>query len=616
MNKKLFHVLTIFLAAFIMVVAVAQGVFAREEEGNGQLRAAAATQQNGFRSLTGEAARNFSVPTDMRQTAREDLHQYGVIAQRYHQYYGQARVLGGQMTTYDKGAERIIVGAHYAGLLGTNNIVLSGADAEAAAHSAISNGEAQRRSGEWFTELMIDPKNGVYFYAVDNQQFDARWISWVNAENGEIINQFDALTSGSGVGVDGNVKDMTGLTTYSGGSYKTDNGAFKTYDANNSSNQLPGTLGSDADDYWTDGAMVDAHFFADVTSSYYANTHGQSWQQITGISVAKSSVHVGNNYDNAYWNGSQMAYGDGSCLSNPSGGYFLPLSGDLDVVAHELSHAVTEKTSGLIYQNESGALNEAFSDMMGTSVEYYHGSGNWYLGEDIGCNAYSAGLRSLSNPSEMGDPTHYADRYTGTSDNGGVHTNSGIANHWFYLLSEGGQNAVNNRASGTNVQGIGINAAEQVAYLGITALSSGSDFCDARSSTIAVAGGNAANVSDAWDEVGVDEALCGGGTPPPPSGSCAGTTFTGSLSSGGSDYYTLDSFRGTQMGDLTAANGTDFDLYLFKWNKRRGWRQVASSTSATSIESITYSSSKSADYQWEVRSYSGSGSYEFCFDTQ
>ncbi len=110
-------------------------------------------------------------------------------------------------------------------------------------------------------------------------------------------------------------------------------------------------------------------------------------------------------------------------------------------------------------------------------------SGNWTIGEDI--TPGSNGIRNMANPNEDGDPSHYADRYTGTSDNGGVHTNSGIANHWFYLLVNGGRNANSNRASGTDVHGIGMQAAEDIAFLGFTALTPTASFCDARSATIA-----------------------------------------------------------------------------------------------------------------------------------
>ena len=114
-------------------------------------------------------------------------------------------------------------------------------------------------------------------------------------------------------------------------------------------------------------------------------------------------------------------------------------------------------------------------------------------------------------PARTATPSHYADRYTGTSDNGGVHTNGGIANHWFYLLVDGGQNANLNRRDGVAVQGIGLAAAKEIAFDGFTALPATADFCAARGSTIAVAGGYSTSVAAAWDEVGVDEALCSGG---------------------------------------------------------------------------------------------------------
>ena len=129
----------------------------------------------------------------------------------------------------------------------------------------------------------------------------------------------------------------------------------------------------------------------------------------------------------------------------------------------------------------SGALNEAFSDIMGTSAEYFYGTGNWSIGEDIDIyDADGDGIRSMSDPTIFGDPSHYADRYTGTSDNGGVHTNSGIANHWFYLLVVGGQNADPDRATGVNVFGIGLDAAESIAYKGFTGLTTDATFCAAR----------------------------------------------------------------------------------------------------------------------------------------
>lgn len=142
-------------------------------------------------------------------------------------------------------------------------------------------------------------------------------------------------------------------------------------------------------------------------------------------------------------------------------------------------------------------------------IEFDYGSGNWTIGEDV--TPGDNGIRNMANPTEDGQPSHYADLYTGTDDNGGVHINSGIPNHWFYLLVNGGQNAKPERASGTNVEGISLVNAEQIAYLSFTGLPETANFCDARSATIATATslGVQNNTADAWDEVGVDSALCG-----------------------------------------------------------------------------------------------------------
>ena len=135
----------------------------------------------------------------------------------------------------------------------------------------------------------------------------------------------------------------------------------------------------------------------------------------------------------------------------------------LDVVSHELAHGVTDHTSGLIYQNESGALNEAFSDVIGVSVEFFMAESgrhrpeqaDYLVGEDV---RKPFGFRSLVDPLRYGDPDHYSIRFLGSSDNGGVHTNSLIAGHAFYLAIEGGIN----RTSGLSVRGVGSQNRAQV----------------------------------------------------------------------------------------------------------------------------------------------------------
>jgi thermolysin len=194
-------------------------------------------------------------------------------------------------------------------------------------------------------------------------------------------------------------------------------------------------------------------------------------------------------------------------------------AGALDVVGHELTHGVTRFTSNLIYQNEPGALNEAFSDIMGTSIEFYFqppGSGSmqadYLAGEDIATAASFPlnGIRSMQNPTAYGDPDHYSVRYTGTQDGGGVHINSGIVNHAFYLAIEGGIHRL-----GARVPGVGAANREQIEkvfYRAFTAfLVPSSNFAAARAATIRAATelypsnpAVAAAITQAWAAVGVN----------------------------------------------------------------------------------------------------------------
>jgi bacillolysin len=476
---------------------------------------AAGAETGGFRALNGMEAKNFEIPSDMVLATQEALKTTSSGAQlsveRYRQYFGDAEVLGGQMTVYGADGETLaVIGGHYDNLSPQNMVALSANEAQKAARDQLGRG------GEWFTQLMLNPESERFYYEVENKRYDSRWFYWIDAEDGSIVNAYDGLAHGSGTGVLGDIKDLSGLTTNNGGQYQliSADGRQTTYDARNRS-RLPGVLATDGDDDWDSGgrtspghpAMVDAHFYARITDGYFQSTHSFDWLNYYPQGMV-SSAHVKRNYNNAYWNGSQMAYGDGDGLN------FIELSGDLDVVGHELTHGVTDATSDLIYQNESGALNEAFSDIMGTAIEFSFGTGNWTVGEDI--TPGDNGIRNMADPGEDGDPSHYAERYTGTGDNGGVHINSGIANHWFYLLVNGGQNSDPGYASGQNVQRIGIAAAENIAFLGFTALTATSDFCQARDATISIAGSSTANVADAWDEVGVDDALCSGSGDPGP----------------------------------------------------------------------------------------------------
>jgi Zn-dependent metalloprotease len=220
-----------------------------------------------------------------------------------------------------------------------------------------------------------------------------------------------------------------------------------------------------------------------------------------------------------------MVYLDGD------GFRFNNFAGALDVVAHELTHGVTEFSWNGIYERESGALNEAFSDIMGASVEsYVEPAGNgrkmadWFLGEDLTFvfDPPHNALRSLENPSLFChggfgcDPDNYRKLFnppscSDSNDNCGVHINSGIANQAFYLLVQGGRN----RTSGISVTGLGFASrerAEKIFYRGFTAyLTPSARFADARRATIRAAddlfgAGSVESVQTAaaWTAVGVE----------------------------------------------------------------------------------------------------------------
>ncbi len=265
---------------------------------------------------------------------------------------------------------------------------------------------------------------------------------------------------------------------------------------------------TDSDNNWTttnpalDEYATDAHWGAEMTYDYFWLQHGRNSIDGAGFAL-KSYVHYDNNFVNAFWDGSRMTYGDGN------GGTITPLT-SVDIAGHEVSHGLTTFTANLIYQDESGALNESFSDIFGTCIENYArpSNWNWTIGEDIGTT-----LRSMSNPNQYSDPdTYFGNNWQplGGPDNGGVHSNSGVQNYWFYLLTIGG-NGTNDNGDGYNVTGQGFVTAGQIAFRNLTVyLTPSSNFHDARFyailSAIDLFGPCTPEVeatTDAWYAVGV-----------------------------------------------------------------------------------------------------------------
>ncbi len=210
---------------------------------------------------------------------------------------------------------------------------------------------------------------------------------------------------------------------------------------------LPGTLiRSEGQAASGDPAIDEAYRYSGDTWDFYYKVLNRNSLDDQGMKLV-SSVHAGIDYDNAFWDGVQMVYGDGDGI------IFQRFTQSIDVVAHELTHGVVQYTSGLEYHDESGALNEHFADVFGTLVKQYKknqtaAAADWLIGADILVPAPTrTALRSMKAPGtaftgdpDMGDdpqPKHYSKRFKGTQDNGGVHINSGIPNHAFYLAATG-----------------------------------------------------------------------------------------------------------------------------------------------------------------------------------
>lgn len=370
-------------------------------------------------------------------------------------------------------------------------------------------------------------------YPTTRTQDPSRFRVYVDALNGKIIGMENRIMDvgpavGSGIGVDGVSKT---LSTYESagqfylGNYpipSSQNITIKTYTANTSTT-LPGLLVRDpnSDNTWTDPAAVDAHYYGNYVVNFYRNKFGNfSWFAGSGFNTSGglvSTVHYDMAYDNAFWDGSQMVYGDGDVL-------FYPLSGALDVVAHEITHGVTEAITSLSYCKEPGALNESWSDVMGMFNAMEYGDSSAYLiGHTImkiatkpNYQAYYA-LRRMDDPTfrsdaypendynladplnNWGQPAHTSEKYVAGcwpwTDNGGVHINSGIPNKAAYLI-------VSNPA-------VGLAKAEQIYYQAMFYLTSDAQFTDGRNAVelattdLYGSGAELAVVQQAFDTVGI-----------------------------------------------------------------------------------------------------------------
>ncbi len=278
------------------------------------------------------------------------------------------------------------------------------------------------------------------------------------------------------------------------------------YDMKESSNRfrLPGDLVRTEDDGPVDDEAVnEAYDYAGATYDFYKEVFDRNSLDGQGMALI-STVHYGRRFNNAFWNGEQMTYGDGD------GTIFVRFTKSLDVAGHEMSHGIVQHTANLIYENEPGALNEHFADVFGILVEQWRmkqtvADSEWFIGGEImapelgvkGLRTFTAGKAFENNPVLGSDrqPKHMDGKYTGADDHGGVHLNSGIPNHAFYLVA-------------TGLGGNAWETAGDIWYHTLLMLNRFSAFQEAAEVTHDVAGRRhgaevAQVVKSAWEQVGI-----------------------------------------------------------------------------------------------------------------
>lgn len=457
-------------------------------------------------------------------------------------------------------------------------------------------------SGE--TDLVPASLRLAYKFDVYAHEPVSRKYVFIDALTGSVLGERELIreSNANGTATTAYSGSQTITTDYTGTLFRlreinrgTGNGTINTYNLMQGVTYGAATDFTDADNLWNnvnpakDEYATDAHWGTEKTYDYFLQKHNRNSIDNLGFPLL-SYVHYSSNYFNAFWDGTRMTYGDG----NATDGY-KPLT-SLDVCGHEITHGVTEHTSNLVYSYESGAMNEGFSDIFGTAIEWFarQASADWLIGGDF----YT--IRSMSNPNAYAHPDTYLGTYwyTGGGDNGGVHYNSGVLNHWFYLLVNGGS-GTNDHGASYSVSGIGMNDAAAIAYLLNTSyLVSTSNYADARLLGIQAAqylfgsmSNQAVQTANAWTAVGLYGATC--------------SDVTGLLSSGisetgaelswdptpGAYYYQIDykAQSSSTWIHFSGTTATHVNLYGLASTTPYDWRVKSSCSSNYSVAQFTTS---------------------------
>jgi PKD repeat protein len=451
----------------------------------------------------------------------KNIDQEGFTHEKYQIHYKNIRVEGAVYSIHSRNGQIYSANGEY--ILGNNIQVIPQIKETDAFENAKTFTNATKYS--WDSGLQPRPKGELVILPVGNNyvlsyKFDiyaltplSRYYVFIDANSGKVNKSINRIQDIDAKG--------TAETMYNGiVNIATDSmsmiyvlresgrgGGIETYNLNHTENYPSAKDFTDGDNYWDDktdhnNAAYDAHFGAEATYDFYYNKFGRNSYDGNGAKLV-SYIHYSNNYVNAFWNGSYMTYGDGD------GSNYLPLT-PIEVVAHEITHAFTEHTAGLIYAGESGALNESFSDIFGVTIDFIKNpkTANYLMGDAM--STTHTPFRSMQDPNAYGNPDTYKGQYWDFDEE--VHQNSTVMSYWYYLLCEGG-NGVNDLGNSYHVNGIGRDTASRIVYRNLTVyLTPSATYEDARFYSIKAAedlyGGCSKQmkaVTDAWYAVGVGD---------------------------------------------------------------------------------------------------------------
>ena len=435
-----------------------------------------------------KAAYEMKNPAGEMKLMRLDQDELGMRHLRMNQSYEGLRVYGSELIAHFSadGVLTAINGLYVDNISLDPTPRLSETEALDAAASDLASFFGTGQPGKPELTVFFWEKQNYLAYRVEifSNAPMGRWEYFIDARTGDVIFKanriMDVDAVGTGTGVLGAARDHIDVD-YNGAQYlMTDHTRQLTNNPHGHSGQmpsgsviqtyvasttLPGDIATDADNVWNDASQhssVDGHVYTALVYDWMLATFGRNSYNGTGATMLVSVDYSAEGANNAFWNGNQIT------VLTWSAGY-RSLAGCPDVIGHEWAHAVTQYTSSLIYQKESGALNESFSDMMGTAFEFAHSTmdvPDWYIAENVPASG-TYYFRDMSNPPAKLDPDYYHGTYwidveactpSNTNDQCGVHTNSGVGNKWFYLLSVGGTH------HSVTVTGIDVTNAIRIAY--------------------------------------------------------------------------------------------------------------------------------------------------------